>query len=402
VKLSEEVKSDFKESELLCKLAEIAIQEYAHQIEALLKRNLESIFGVPLRELIRIGTQKTSISFSLSPEVSFEISVFPSNAISINFKMNKQRFCDSILGIQNKTLQIYLDRTTSKIRRAKRASSKYRPLFDLYFFVGRVFMNTLYEFLGSASVYIIPAGRAGLLEGYNTVQSALLSLSPIAPIKGVTMPPIPGPAAEFYRIMLRLRGRRGPLSKVAREFEDMIKGRIVVRPSKVKGKLETLSYSFESDGKKGAIDVIHAASGIKEIVVLYLIVKEIVEKGDFLIIEEPESHLHPSAQTRLMEIISILIKRGVKVMLTTHSDIVLRKLSQLTGVYHLSKGDDPIGLNPDDFAAYLLRDLKSGSIAEKLSLTQYGSFEKLPSFDEVITELYNKELSLQSSIQMKE
>lgn len=44
------------------------------------------------------------------------------------------------------------------------------------------------------------------------------------------------------------------------------------------------------------------------------------KRGDTLIVENPEIHLHPRAQSRLMEFLAFLCDRGLQVILETHSD----------------------------------------------------------------------------------
>lgn len=44
------------------------------------------------------------------------------------------------------------------------------------------------------------------------------------------------------------------------------------------------------------------------------------KKGDTLIIENPEIHLHPRAQSRLMEFAAFLCERGLQIIMETHSD----------------------------------------------------------------------------------
>ena len=46
----------------------------------------------------------------------------------------------------------------------------------------------------------------------------------------------------------------------------------------------------------------------------------IAKKGSFLIIENPEAHLHPSAQSKIGRFLSMVAKAGVKVIVETHSD----------------------------------------------------------------------------------
>lgn len=44
------------------------------------------------------------------------------------------------------------------------------------------------------------------------------------------------------------------------------------------------------------------------------------KKGDTLIVENPEIHLHPRAQSRLMEFAAFLCERGLQIIMETHSD----------------------------------------------------------------------------------
>lgn len=55
--------------------------------------------------------------------------------------------------------------------------------------------------------------------------------------------------------------------------------------------------------------------------VLPIIVSGLIAKKDtFLIVENPEAHLHPSAQSKIGRFLSIIANSGVKVIVETHSD----------------------------------------------------------------------------------
>jgi predicted ATPase len=259
------------------------------------------------------------------------------------------------------------------------------PIFELFEMIAR---NIFPEVKGE-SIYI-PAGRAGLLESYDTVASALISLSPVAPIRGISMPPLPGMASQFYDIMLRLRGEDGPFKDVAESFKDLFAGDILLsQVPEPKGKTKIV-YKFSSDDKEHIIDVIHSASMIKELAPLYLIIREVVEPSSFLIIEEPEAHLHPAAQCKLVNIIANLVNGGVYVLFTTHSDLLLRKVLHLVSPLGKEKGI----ITPENLAVYFLKEEKGGSIIERVEIPKYGILEKLPTFDEVIKELYDEEMLL--------
>ena len=45
--------------------------------------------------------------------------------------------------------------------------------------------------------------------------------------------------------------------------------------------------------------------------------------GGLVIIENPEAHIHPAAQSALMELISRVVKGGAQVILETHSDHII-------------------------------------------------------------------------------
>jgi predicted ATPase len=49
----------------------------------------------------------------------------------------------------------------------------------------------------------------------------------------------------------------------------------------------------------------------------------IAEKGSFLIVENPEAHLHPSAQSKIGRFLAMVANSGINVIIETHSDHVL-------------------------------------------------------------------------------
>ncbi|MEN8214859.1 MAG: AAA family ATPase [Pseudomonadota bacterium] len=60
---------------------------------------------------------------------------------------------------------------------------------------------------------------------------------------------------------------------------------------------------------------------------LYL--NHIAKKGDILLIDEPEQNLHPANQRKMARLFVRLIKMGVKVFVTTHSDYLIKELNNL-------------------------------------------------------------------------
>jgi len=83
----------------------------------------------------------------------------------------------------------------------------------------------------------------------------------------------------------------------------------------------------------------------------------IFEGSDFYF-EEPETHLHPRAQVEVMKVIAYLVNHGHRFMVTTHSPFIGYVVDNMMQRFMSYKGKVPegqIALNPDDVAAYRLR-----------------------------------------------
>jgi predicted ATPase len=55
----------------------------------------------------------------------------------------------------------------------------------------------------------------------------------------------------------------------------------------------------------------------------------IAETGQMVYVEQPELHLHPRAQTRMADVLANAAKRGVRVVIETHSSLLLRAVQTL-------------------------------------------------------------------------
>ena len=81
----------------------------------------------------------------------------------------------------------------------------------------------------------------------------------------------------------------------------------------------TQGFSFESDNGKN-YNIVNASSGIKSIGLLqYLVTNKVLKKGSTLFWEEPEVHLHPTWQLKMVDLFIELMNAGVKVVFSTHS-----------------------------------------------------------------------------------
>ena len=101
--------------------------------------------------------------------------------------------------------------------------------------------------------------------------------------------------------------------------------------------------------------------------------------GDLLIIENPESHLHPSGQSLVGRLIALASENGVQIIIETHSDHIIN------GV-RASVKNKKIDANKV-IVYFLSRDLESeehSTNAEKIEINQNGKIDNWPEgfFDE--------------------
>ncbi|MBK9258527.1 MAG: ATP-binding protein [Polyangiaceae bacterium] len=117
--------------------------------------------------------------------------------------------------------------------------------------------------------------------------------------------------------------------------------------------------------EKGPALPIHAASAlVRSLAGLALYIQHGARAGDVLIIDEPEMNAHPEAQLATVELLALLVNRGVRVIMTTHSSFILDHLNNLILAGRLSPKDQEevmpefrLGtkesfLKPNDVAAY--------------------------------------------------
>jgi predicted ATPase len=337
---------------------------------------LERYFAMELKSLVNLYSDYTKVECAYSKYSIAEFTITKDGNLSAKFDI---KMMDELID------NILKDEETNKLinrvirsRGGRDFTSTIAAIEKIteFIFPKRPLLSTLY----------IPAGRAGLLEGYEAVSSALIALAPTAPLKGISVPPIPGMASEFYSLLLQLTGRKGPFEKMSDLFKEVIEGEIVFEELKLpKSKMV---YRFKFKDKESSVDLIHAASMVKELSPIYLVLRELVDKGYLLIIEEPESHLHPAAQVKLMEIFAQLVNEGLEILITTHSDILLRKLAHLV-MEGLTGGRANANLKPEDVAVYLLKPDEKGYVTQEVNI-----LEEMPTFDEVIEQLYEEERNL--------
>jgi hypothetical protein len=171
-----------------------------------------------------------------------------------------------------------------------------------------------------------------------------------------------------------LRGDKSSYKAVFDTLQSMIgggfkavNGQVFYRPKKERGRNEVL------------VPVYLSSSSIKSLFLVDFYLSCLAEERGLLIIDEPELNLHPDNQRKMAGLIARLVNSGVKVMVTTHSDYLVREINNrimlsntITNKSDLmkSKGmlDEDI-LKPEQVAAYTL---SANHTIDRIKVDRFG------------------------------
>lgn len=205
--------------------------------------------------------------------------------------------------------------------------------------------------------YYLPAARSGILQGHKALAASIVKKAPYVGIERLEIPKFSGVVSDFISSVLTLPDERGPFYQLAKTFEEeLVKGEIVVRTLD-EYRYPEIKYKFQDT----EIPLHRASSTVSELAPLFLYLKYSIERGSILIIEEPEAHLHPGNQRILAKALVALVRKGVNIIITTHSEYLLEQLNNfilLSKVdpqkrierYKYSQEDF---LNPDEIAPHV-------------------------------------------------
>jgi len=77
-----------------------------------------------------------------------------------------------------------------------------------------------------------------------------------------------------------------------------------------------------------------SSSSVRSLLDLNFYLHCAAEKGDLLMVDEPELSLHPENQRRIARLFARLTNLGIKVFVTTHSDYIIKELNTLIMLNH--------------------------------------------------------------------
>ena len=149
-----------------------------------------------------------------------------------------------------------------------------------------------------------------------------------------------------------------------------------------------------------------ASSSARELAGLYFYLRHVAQNDHLLIIDEPESHLDTHNQIMMARLLARLVKRGIKVLVTTHSDYIIKEINNLVmfsgdfagkddAVRRHKYGEDDF-ISPESIKAYVA---EGGGLTE-CTVDKFGM--AMPMFDDTIDDINRVSNDLASRLYQSE
>jgi len=261
-----------------------------------------------------------------------------------------------------------------------------------------------------SDTHYLPAARSGIMQSHRVIASSLVERSTRGGLEHFPeLPTFSGVMADFLQKLIlfeEVQGNQNSVGEAAEALErEALAGQIRATRSQVGGYPE---FAYRPSGMGEDIRLTRASSMVSELAPVVLFLRGAVSPGDMLIIEEPEAHLHPAAQTQMARTLASLVRAGVRVVVTTHSDWLLMEIANLMregelqaySERHVSDRAGSSALLPSEVGVWLFRedDDSSGSTIEEIPFDRSEGIEP-EEYESVAEALYNRSAALQNQFQ---
>lgn len=258
--------------------------------------------------------------------------------------------------------------------------------------------------------YYLPAARSGIMQSHRVIASSLVGRSTRAGLERFPeLPTFSGVMADFMQKLIlydeRQEQQNLPIRNLAYALErEVLAGQIRIKRPTIGGYPE---FVYQPQKTEANMRLTRASSMVSELAPVVLFLRSVVNRGDTLIIEEPEAHLHPAAQTQMAKTLGRLVRAGVRVVVTTHSDWLLKEIGNLVREGEMKEktgepdGEDliPSSLLPSNVGVWQFcnNGTSTGSTVEEIPYDRIEGVE--PEEYEYVSEaLYNRSADLQNQL----
>ena len=251
-----------------------------------------------------------------------------------------------------------------------------------------------------AKPYYLPAARSGIMQSHGMIASSLVDRATRVGLEQFSeIPPFSGMIADFLKQIISYGERHvhsPEIIRIAEVLEDeVLRGEVEVN-SPPGGYPE---FRYRPQQSEQTLRMSQSSSMVSELAPLVLFLRGIIRPGDTLIIEEPEAHLHPAAQTKVALTLARLVRSGVRVIITTHSDWLLEQIGNLIREGEVmklgeSQAEPTTWLTKEEVGAWLFHTDKP---VKEIPFEHIAGIEP-EEYGEVAEVLYNRSVDLRTQL----
>ena len=322
-------------------------------------------------------------------------------------KSNQKFYLKETSSSYHKTRQIHEGRVVYVDKNNERNSDQvYSTVLQILFYqIDKVLICAQKDV---SNIFFFPASRSGIYNGMSAFAPIVAELAKSKSFftKKIEFPGLTEPISDYFIALSSIN------EKSNQEFEDVynelekeiLKGEILIDK-----KDSALLYKNQDNLQFRMTEVSSMVSEIAPIVaflkfiinarrnrVLY-IDNRIFFNGKLgngqtiVFIEEPEAHLHPSNQIKLIEILAQLLQKNVKIVFSSHSNYIFNKLNNMI----LSKQMDYKLYEP-----ILIMQEENGSKSTIMQIDQTGVIDD--NFSDTAFQLYEERENILEALNQEE
>ena len=342
-------------------------EEFSCNLDNLINFN-ESDFKIEIGNSILVKTNDAQLSFTLK-EYPFKKENDDADMEDVVLKLDRD----------DENILIYINNFLYEIYSSENSNNAFLNIFG-------IISSAIMENLLLEKSYYIPAERSEITTDRKLLTRAIQNKSEISKNQ-----------AEALAIIQSIdKTKKGDFYKLACKLdEEIAKFYVDIEDNDLYN--EIIYINSKNDTKTPSTIL---STSVHEISLISLYLKYVLQKGDLLIIEEPEAHLHPKNQRILVKYIADLINDGLKIMITTHSDYILDQINNMIRLNNYPKEklnqinytENHI-IHLEDINIYFFKETEDDSIVcEEVYIDETGFSED--NFSKITDELYDETIHI--------
>lgn len=183
------------------------------------------------------------------------------------------------------------------------------------------------------------------------------------------------PITHYYNFLISLSNNQKPndlYNDLAEDLLNILEGNFSI---------DNTGFYYIPKNTNTKLSLNNSSSIVKSLFGLYYYLLYYAKKGDIVLIDEPEMNLHPDNQRKMAQFFVKMINSGLKVIISTHSDFIIREINNLMLLSQDFKGKEEIIKEHDYSENMIINHKKVNSYFINNGKIEKLKFDKLNGLD---------------------